>query len=37
VSLWQAVYLTGQTSQQRAQNLSNAAQSLSNTAGSGKQ
>lgn len=37
VSLWQAVYLTGQTTQQRAQNLSNAAQSLSQTAGSGNQ
>lgn len=37
VSLWQAVYLTGQTSQQRAQNLSNAAQSLSKTGGSGNQ
>jgi hypothetical protein len=37
VSLWQAVYLTGQTSQQRAQNISNAAQSLSKTGGSGNQ
>jgi len=36
VSLWQAVYLTGQSAQQRATNLSNAAQTISNVGGSGK-
>jgi uncharacterized membrane protein YidH (DUF202 family) len=37
VSLWQAVYLTSQTAQQRAQNLSTAAQQLNQSAGSGNQ
>jgi hypothetical protein len=34
VSLWQAVYLTGQTAQQRAQNVSTAAQYLNSSSGS---
>ena len=35
VSLWQAVYLTGQTAQQRAQNISNTAQYVNSVGGSG--
>jgi hypothetical protein len=35
VSLWQAVYLTNQTAQQRLQNLSNAAQYTNQSAGTG--
>lgn len=35
ISLWQAIYLTGQTSQQRAQNISNTAQYVNSIGGAG--